>query len=177
MSDQGGKKMEISVNHRVVKDFNQLKELVTDEVAAFCLQWKKGLDQLLNEKVHLFVYMRRYGYEVKYHFENGGLNWLFQLELYYPNQYSNHERKIQYLKIHKFATIPMYQGSGPQVFAHLLDCTKLLSELVMIRLRSVRSAIYFWKKQGFEELIGDKMRDENLPQGLSQCNFIYPIKQ
>lgn len=168
--------MEISVNHRAVNDFNQLKELVTDEVAAFCLQWKKGLDELLNEKVQLLIYMRRYGYEVKYHFENGELNWLFQLELYYTDQCSNQERKITYLKINKFATIPMYQGSGPQVFNHLLDCTKLLSELVMIRLRSVRTAVYFWKKQGFEELIGYEMKDENLPQSLSQCNFIYPIK-
>ncbi|MEO3111108.1 hypothetical protein ABHC34_07530, partial [Turicibacter sanguinis] len=73
--------MNISVNHRAIRDFNELAELVTDAVANFCVQWKKGLDELLDENVRLLIYMRRYGYEVKYHFDNGRLNWLFQLEL------------------------------------------------------------------------------------------------
>lgn len=173
--------MEISVNHRAVKDFNELKELVTDEVANFCTLWKKGLDELLNENVQLFIYMRRYGYEVKYHFERERLNWLFQLELYYPNQAPELERKITYMKINKFATLPMYQGSGPKVFEHLLGCTEALSELSMIRLRSVRTAVHFWNKQGFKELVEDEelaidKRCEKLPQSLMSCRFVYELK-
>lgn len=171
--------MDISVNHRAIKDFNELAELVTDEVANFCVQWKKGLDELLDENVQLLIYMRRYGYEVKYHFERGRLNWLFQLELYYPNP--GFERRIAYMKINKFATLPMYQGSGPKVFEHLLNCTQVFGELSMIRLRSVRTAVSFWKKQGFKELeeTNELVEDrscEKLPQVLTNYKFIYSIK-
>lgn len=177
-----GDGMEISVNHRIVKDFDELKTLVTDEVAAFCTQWKLGLDEILDENVRLFIYMRRYGYEIKYHFERERLNWLFQLELYYSNQSEELERKIRYMKINKFATLPMYQGSGPKVFNHLLECTQSFSELSMIRLRSVRTAVNFWKKQGFKELEEDEelvmdQKCDNIPQTLKSCKFIYKIKQ
>ena len=176
-----GDLMNISVNHRAIRDFNELAELVTDEVANFCVQWKKGLDELLDENVRLLIYMRRYGYEVKYHFDNGRLNWLFQLELYYPNQSPQFERKITYIKIHKFATLPMYQGNGSKVFEHLLNCTQAFGGLSMIRLRSVRTAVSFWKKQGFQEL--EKTEElalnqdcEKIPQMLKNYKFVYVIK-
>lgn len=176
-----GDLMNISVNHRAIRDFNELAELVTDAVANFCVQWKKGLDELLDENVRLLIYMRRYGYEVKYHFENGRLNWLFQLELYYPNQSPQFERKITYIKIHKFATLPMYQGNGSKVFEHLLNCTQAFGGLSMIRLRSVRTAVSFWKKQGFQEL--EKTEElalnqdcEKIPQMLKNYKFVYVIK-
>ena len=143
--------------------------------------YEPGLDELLDENVRLLIYMRRYGYEVKYHFDNGRLNWLFQLELYYPNQSPQFERKITYIKIHKFATLPMYQGNGSKVFDHLLNCTQAFGGLSMIRLRSVRTAVSFWKKQGFQEL--EKTEElalnqdcEKIPQMLKNYKFVYVIK-
>lgn len=178
--------MNISVNHKLIKHFDELKELVTDEIAAFCIAWKMGLDTLLSQDVQLIINRKRYGYEVKYHYAKDQLNWLFQLELYYPNVGSAFERKISYVKINKFATLPMYQGSGTKVFEHLMNCTKELGSLSMIRLRSVRNAISFWKKQGFKEqneafdwIDGNPVEfDEGCqkrPQTLNHCHFIYDI--
>ena len=47
--------MNISVNHRAIRDFNELAELVTDEVANFCVQWKKGLDELLKGRTSFII--------------------------------------------------------------------------------------------------------------------------
>lgn len=180
--------MNISVNHKLVKHFEELKELVTDEVATFCLAWKNGLDTLLGQDVQLIIYGKRYGYEVKYHYAKEKINWLFQLELYYPNVWSEFERQISYIKINKFATLPMYQGSGTTVFNLLLECCKQLSNLDMLRLRSVRTAISFWKKQGFREwdepvewIEGDPVEfDESClkrPQTLNNYHFIYDVNR
>lgn len=179
--------MNISVNHKLVQHFEELKKIVTDEVAAFCVAWKNGLDTLLGQDVQLMINRKRYGYEVKYHYAKEKINWLFQLELYYPNAWTRLEPHILYMKINKFATLPMHEGSGGRVFALLLECCKELNYLEMLRLRSVRTAIGFWKKQGFRE------RDESLdwiegnpiefdescerrPQSLNNYHFIYDLK-
>ena len=39
--------MNVTVDHRNVENKTDLTKLVTEEVAASCLKWKQGLDQLL----------------------------------------------------------------------------------------------------------------------------------
>lgn len=43
---RGGAVMKVTVDHRNVEKLSDLVNVVTDEVAAFCLKWKQGLDQL-----------------------------------------------------------------------------------------------------------------------------------
>ena len=42
---RGGAVMKVTVDHRNVEKISDLVEIVTDEVASFCLKWKQGLDQ------------------------------------------------------------------------------------------------------------------------------------
>ena len=93
--------MNVTVDHRNVENKTDLIKLVTEEVAAFCLKWKQGLDQLLCSDVVLIINRKRYGYEVKYHYSSGPWNWLFQLELYYPNKMSE-LRQIAYMSVLRF---------------------------------------------------------------------------
>ena len=171
--------MNVTVDHRNVEKMSDLVKVLTDEVAAFCLKWKQGLDQLLCSDVLLIVNRKRYGYELKYHYSSGPWNWLFQLELYYPNK-TDLVRQIAYMKINKFMTLPMGCGFGKKVFEHLLDCSKLLPELDMIRLRSVRRAIRFWERMKF---VNTKKVDGivnemcmKIPPTLTGYEYVYTIR-
>ena len=171
--------MNVAVDHRNVEKMSDLVKVLTDEVAAFCLKWKQGLDQLLCSDVVLIVNRKRYGYELKYHYSSGPWNWLFQLELYYPNT-TDLVRQIAYMKINKFMTLPMGCGFGKKVFEHLLDCSKLLPELDMIRLRSVRRAIRFWERMKF---VNTKKVDGivnemcmKIPPTLTGYEYVYTIR-
>lgn len=176
---RGGTVMKITVDHRNVDKLSDLVSMVTDEVAAFCLKWKQGLDQLLSSDVILIINRKRYGYEVKYHYSSGPWNWLFQLELYYPIT-ADDERQITYIKINKFMTLPMGCGFGKKVFNHLIECTKLLPELDVIRLRSVRRAISFWERMGFintrkvAEIVNESC--EKIPTSLKGYEYVYKIR-
>ena len=176
---RGGAVMKVTVDHRNVEKLSDLVNVVTDEVAAFCLKWKQGLDQLLCSDVMLIINRKRYGYEVKYHYSSGRWNWLFQLELYYPIT-ADDERQITYMKINKFMTLPMGCGFGKKVFEHLLDCCKLLSELDVIRLRSVRRAIGFWERMKFvntKEVDGIVNEDcMKIPSALTGYEYVYTIR-
>lgn len=172
--------MNVTVDHRHVENKSDLVELVTEEVAAFCLKWKKGLDQLLCSDVVLIINRKRYGYEVKYHYSSGPWNWLFQLELYYPNNMGD-LRQIAYMKINKFMTLPMGCGFGKKVFEHLLDCSSLLKELDMIRLRSVRRAIGFWERMSFvnTKVVDGIVQDTQcvkIPSTLTGYEYVYSLR-
>ena len=117
--------------------------------------------------------------QLKYHYSSGPWNWLFQLELYYPNK-TDLVRQIAYMKINKFMTLPMGYGFGKKVFEHLLDCSKLLPELDMIRLRSVRRAIRFWERMKF---VNTKKVDGivnemcmKIPPTLTGYEYVYTIR-
>jgi len=171
--------MKVTVDHRNVEKISDLVEIVTDEVASFCLKWKQGLDQLLCSDVVLIINRKRYGYEVKYHYCSGPFNWLFQLELYYPNT-ADFIRQIAYMKINKFMTLPMGCGFGKKVFEHLINCSKLLPELDEIRLRSVRRAIGFWEQMKFvntnevDGIVNEKCL--KLPSALTGYEYVYMIR-
>ncbi len=172
--------MNVTVDHRNVENKTDLTKLVTEEVAAFCLKWKQGLDQLLCSDVVLIINRKRYGYEVKYHYSSGPWNWLFQLELYYPNKMSE-LRQIAYMKINKFMTLPMGCGFGRKVFEHLLDCSTSLKELDMIRLRSVRRAIGFWERMSFvnTKQVDGVIQDEvcvKIPSTLTGYEYVYSLR-
>ena len=84
------------------------------------------------------------------------------------------------MKINKFMTLPMGCGFGKKVFEHLLDCSKLLPELDMIRLRSVRRAIRFWERMKF---VNTKKVDGivnemcmKIPPTLTGYEYVYTIR-
>lgn len=171
--------MNVTVDHRDVENLSDLVEVVTNEVAVFCLKWKQGLDQLLCRDVQLIINRKRYGYEVKYHYSSGPFNWLFQIELYYPNT-ADFIRQIAYMKINKFMTLPMGCGFGKKVFEHLIECSKLLPELDAIRLRSVRRAIGFWELMKFvntkevDGIVNEACM--KLPSTLKGYEYVYTIR-
>jgi len=176
----------IKFGHREIKNQEQLEEFIPYEVVTFCIAWKQRLDRLVDKDVRLDIYRKTYGYDVRYGLQENSVKWFFHLELYYPN--SDFQQRISYLKINRFITLPSREGRGGQAFKELLECCHHFKQLEMIRLRAIRSATGFWKKQGFREqsdqipwIYGDSLAyDLNClkrPAVLTKCPYIYDLKK
>ena len=67
------------------------------------------------------------------------------------------------------------------MFEHLLDCSSLLKELDMIRLRSVRRAIGFWERMSFvnTKVVDGVVQDTQcvkIPSTLTGYEYVYSLR-